>query len=189
MTTRRGPLPAAAVEVEAPRPAEGVEDWGATSASDMRSGADALWGRLPPHPKNEPDEENPSGHFIEDSRVVSPHEVAERHILREQAMRVLAMLTAREEQVLRMRYGIGEIAPGTLEEVGRKLVLSRERVGKIEAGALRKLRYPRRPSVVFDLQNGRRAHSSGGQSRRLITGRSQVRVLVGPPLRGSREKI
>ena len=62
----------------------------------------------------------------------------------EQTRKVLATLTPREEKVLRMRFGIGEKADRTLEEVGVDFEVTRERVRQIEAKALRKLRHPSR---------------------------------------------
>ena len=64
--------------------------------------------------------------------------------LAEQTRRVLTTLTPREEKVLRMRFGIGEKADHTLEEVGRDFSVTRERIRQIEAKALRKLRHPSR---------------------------------------------
>ncbi|MDZ7697603.1 MAG: sigma factor-like helix-turn-helix DNA-binding protein [Deltaproteobacteria bacterium] len=64
--------------------------------------------------------------------------------LAEQTRRVLTTLTPREEKVLRMRFGIGEKADHTLEEVGRDFCVTRERIRQIEAKALRKLRHPSR---------------------------------------------
>ena len=64
--------------------------------------------------------------------------------LAEQTRKVLATLTPREEKVLRMRFGIGEKADHTLEEVGQDFAVTRERIRQIEAKALRKLRHPTR---------------------------------------------
>jgi RNA polymerase primary sigma factor len=78
--------------------------------------------------------------FIENGKIVSPEDaVMERHLAR-QTQRMLATLTPREERVLRRRFGIGERAPQTLEQLGREFGLTRERVRQIEAKALTKLR-------------------------------------------------
>ena len=64
--------------------------------------------------------------------------------LAEQIRKVLSTLTPREERVLRMRFGIGEKADHTLEEVGQEFTVTRERIRQIEAKAIRKLRHPKR---------------------------------------------
>jgi RNA polymerase primary sigma factor len=84
------------------------------------------------------------GDFIEDKTFMSPTEAAISLNLAEQTRKVLATLTPREEKVLRMRFGIGEKADHTLEEVGRDFSVTRERIRQIEAKALRKLRHPSR---------------------------------------------
>ena len=131
-------------------------------------------------------ENQSGGDFLGEGRVVSHPQPANRAALQEQTRRALATLTQREEQVLRMRFGIGERWCQTIEEIGRALSVGLKRIRQIEANALRKLRYPQKTAFngakIGELRT--RAHSSGGQSRRLITGRSQVRVLVGPPSRG-----
>jgi RNA polymerase primary sigma factor len=78
--------------------------------------------------------------FIEDPKNVGPFESAAQADLVEQTRKVLAMLTPREERVLRMRFGIGEKADHTLEEISRDFEITRERIRQIEARALRKLR-------------------------------------------------
>ncbi len=90
------------------------------------------------------EEDSHLGDFIEDKKVVSPSEAVIRLNLSEQTRSVLATLTPREERVLRMRFGIGEKADHTLEEVGRDFSVTRERIRQIEAKALRKLRHPSR---------------------------------------------
>ncbi|MBI5586622.1 MAG: RNA polymerase sigma factor RpoD [Deltaproteobacteria bacterium] len=82
--------------------------------------------------------------FIEDKKIMSPAEAVIRLNLSEQTRKVLATLTQREEKVLRMRFGIGEKADHTLEEVGKDFDVTRERIRQIEAKALRKLRHPSR---------------------------------------------
>ena len=84
------------------------------------------------------------GDFIEDKKVAPPGDVAVNRSLHEQTKKVLSTLTQREEKVLRMRFGIGEKADHTLEEVGQDFDVTRERIRQIEAKALRKLRHPSR---------------------------------------------
>jgi RNA polymerase primary sigma factor len=90
------------------------------------------------------DEESSLGDFVEDRQSVSPADAAVALSLEEQTKKVLATLTPREEQILRMRFGIGERTDYTLEEVGQKFAVTRERIRQIEAKALRKLRNPQR---------------------------------------------
>ena len=91
------------------------------------------------------DEEDGSlGDFIEDKNAIQPLESAVNSNLRETTTRVLASLTAREERVLRMRFGIGMNTDHTLEEVGQQFTVTRERIRQIEAKALRKLKHPSR---------------------------------------------
>ena len=84
------------------------------------------------------------GDFIEDKRAVSPANATAYLMLKEQVGDVLATLTDREKKVLRLRFGIGDGYPRTLEEVGSMFNVTRERVRQIEAKALRKLRHPTR---------------------------------------------
>jgi RNA polymerase primary sigma factor len=90
------------------------------------------------------EEDSHLGDFIEDKRIMTPSEAVTNLNLQEQTRKVLATLTPREEQVLRMRFGIGEKSDHTLEEVGQKFAVTRERIRQIEAKALRKLRHPSR---------------------------------------------
>ena len=92
------------------------------------------------------EEDNSLGDFIEDMNAIQPLEAAIQSNLRETTTRVLASLTAREERVLRMRFGIGMNTDHTLEEVGKQFDVTRERIRQIEAKALRKLRHPTRSS-------------------------------------------
>jgi RNA polymerase primary sigma factor len=80
------------------------------------------------------------GDFIEDKGVISADDAMITMNLEDQTCKVLATLTAREEKVLRMRFGIGEKSDYTLEEVGQEFDLTRERIRQIEAKALHKLR-------------------------------------------------
>ncbi|MFH1208614.1 MAG: RNA polymerase sigma factor RpoD, partial [Candidatus Omnitrophota bacterium] len=84
------------------------------------------------------------GDFIEDKSAVSPANATAYSMLKEQMDDVLLTLTEREERVLRLRFGIGDGYPRTLEEVGHIFSVTRERVRQIEAKALRKLRHPTR---------------------------------------------
>ncbi len=90
------------------------------------------------------EEDSHLGDFIEDKKVAPPGDAAVNQSLHEQTKKVLSTLTAREEKVLRMRFGIGEKADHTLEEVGQDFAVTRERIRQIEAKALRKLRHPSR---------------------------------------------
>ena len=90
------------------------------------------------------EEDNSLGDFIEDMNAIQPLEAAIQSNLRETTTRVLASLTAREERVLRMRFGIGMNTDHTLEEVGQQFSVTRERIRQIEAKALRKLKHPSR---------------------------------------------
>ncbi len=90
------------------------------------------------------EEDSHLGDFIEDKRVASPVDAVINLNLSEQTRKALATLTPREEKVLRMRFGIGEKADHTLEEVGQDFMVTRERIRQIEAKALRKLRHPSR---------------------------------------------
>ncbi|MCZ6485803.1 MAG: RNA polymerase sigma factor RpoD [Acidobacteria bacterium] len=90
------------------------------------------------------EEDSHLGDFIEDQGVVSPAEAMININLKDQTAAVLQTLTDREEQVIRMRFGIGDGSEHTLEEVGQRFSVTRERIRQIEAKALRKLRHPSR---------------------------------------------
>jgi RNA polymerase primary sigma factor len=90
------------------------------------------------------EEDSHLGDFIEDKKFMLPSDAAVNMNLAEQTRKILATLTPREEKVLRMRFGIGEKADHTLEEVGQDFTVTRERIRQIEAKALRKLRHPTR---------------------------------------------
>jgi len=94
------------------------------------------------------EEDSHLGDFIEDKKFMSPSEAAISLNLAEQTRKSLATLTPREEKVLRMRFGIGEKADHTLEEVGKDFNVTRERIRQIEAKALRKLRHPTRSRML-----------------------------------------
>lgn len=80
--------------------------------------------------------------FIEDNKAAAPSDVAAQAMLREHLKQALHKLTPREEKVIRLRYGLDDDKPRTLEEVGREFNVTRERIRQIEAKALRKLRNP-----------------------------------------------
>jgi RNA polymerase primary sigma factor len=90
------------------------------------------------------EEDSHLGDFIEDRTAVSPIDHVIVSNLKEQTSRVLRTLTPREEQVLKMRFGVGDGSEHTLEEVGRSFNVTRERIRQIESKALRKLRHPSR---------------------------------------------
>ena len=94
-------------------------------------------------PIGEDDDSNLSD-FIEDTGASSPDQTAAHSMLKDQVARVLATLTPREEKVVRLRFGLGDGTPRTLEEVGTIFKVTRERVRQIEAKALRKLMHPSR---------------------------------------------
>jgi len=101
------------------------------------------------------EEESTLGDFVEDELAPSPVEAALRGNLGEVTCTVLATLTPREEQILRMRFGIGQKTDCTLEEVGKVFAVTRERIRQIEAKALRKLRHPSRSHRLRNfLENG-----------------------------------
>jgi len=90
------------------------------------------------------DEDSNLGDFIEDTSADSPAQSAAHAMLQDQMSRVLSTLTRREEKVIRLRFGLGDGTPRTLEEVGSIFQVTRERVRQIEAKALRKLQHPSR---------------------------------------------
>ncbi len=100
------------------------------------------------------DEESSLGDFVEDRQTLSPADAAMALSLEEQTRKVLATLTPREEQILRMRFGIDEKTDYTLEEVGQRFAVTRERIRQIEAKALRKLRSEKRAKSIEAFSNG-----------------------------------
>ena len=96
------------------------------------------------------EEDSHLGDFIQDDNVEVPADAATYTLLHEQLMEVLSTLTEREQKVLRLRFGLDDGRPRTLEEVGRQFNVTRERIRQIEAKALRKLRHPSRSKVLKD---------------------------------------
>jgi RNA polymerase primary sigma factor len=90
------------------------------------------------------EEDNELGSFIEDDNTPTPTQSAYEHLLKEKMEQVLATLTPREARILRLRFGLVDGRSYTLEEVGQKFGLTRERIRQIEGKALRRLRHPRR---------------------------------------------
>ena len=96
------------------------------------------------------EEDSHLGDFIQDDNVLVPQDAAAFTLLHEQLMEVLLTLTEREQKVLRLRFGLDDGRPRTLEEVGREFKVTRERIRQIEAKALRKLRHPSRSKKLKD---------------------------------------
>ena len=96
------------------------------------------------------EEDSHLGDFIQDDQVAVPADQATFTLLREQLMEALETLTEREQKVLRLRFGLDDGRPRTLEEVGKVFHVTRERIRQIEAKALRKLRHPSRSKKLKD---------------------------------------
>ena len=96
------------------------------------------------------EEDSHLGDFIEDETTTTPSDSVSTTMLKETLLNVLNTLTPREEKVLRLRYGVDDGRPRTLEEVGREFNVTRERIRQIEAKALRKLRHPSRSKHLRD---------------------------------------
>jgi RNA polymerase primary sigma factor len=96
------------------------------------------------------EEDSQLGDFLEDKELPSPEDAAAGQLLREQLEGMLDDLTEREKEVLRLRFGLEDGHPYTLEEVGRRFGVTRERIRQIEAKALRKLRHPSRSKKLRD---------------------------------------
>ena len=97
------------------------------------------------------EEDSHLGDFIPDEDALSPADAAAMTFLKAKVNEVLETLTPREAEVLRLRFGLGEGTPQTLEEVGKAFNVTRERIRQIEAKALRKLRHPSRSKHLKDL--------------------------------------
>ena len=100
------------------------------------------------------EEDSHLGDFIEDTNSVSPIEAVIMRTLKDHTQTVLQSLTPREEQVLKLRFGIGDGTEHTLEEVGRTFNVTRERIRQIEYKALRKLRHPSRSYLLKPFSDG-----------------------------------
>ena len=96
------------------------------------------------------EEDSHLGDFIQDKPVEVPADAATDTLRHEQRLDVLSTLTEREQKVLRLRFGLDDGRPRTLEEVGRQFNVTRERIRQIEAKALRKLRHPSRSKILKD---------------------------------------
>jgi RNA polymerase primary sigma factor len=96
------------------------------------------------------EEDSELGSFIEDDSAPTPPQTAYQSLLREKVEEVLATLTPREARILRLRFGLQNGRSYTLEEVGQKFGLTRERIRQIEGKALRRLRHPRRSRQLRD---------------------------------------
>jgi len=96
------------------------------------------------------EEDSKIGDLIPDESALSPQDIAQQNMLKEQLMGVLETLTPREQKVIRLRYGLDDAHPRTLEEVGREFSVTRERIRQIEAKALRKLRHPSKLKKLKD---------------------------------------
>lgn len=96
------------------------------------------------------EEDSHLGDFIQDDNVAVPADQATFTLLHEQLLEALDTLTDREQKVLRLRFGLDDGRPRTLEEVGKEFDVTRERIRQIEAKALRKLRHPSRSKKLKD---------------------------------------
>ncbi|MBE6655659.1 MAG: RNA polymerase sigma factor RpoD [Ruminococcaceae bacterium] len=99
------------------------------------------------------EEDSRLGDFVEDTDTPTPVENASYAMLKEQIAEVLHTLSPREEQVIRMRFGLTDGVPHTLEDVGAYFKITRERIRQIEAKAIRKLRHPSRSKLLRDYHN------------------------------------
>jgi RNA polymerase primary sigma factor len=96
------------------------------------------------------EEDSHLGDFIPDEDAPAPADAASHTMLKEQLSEVLSTLTPREGKVLKLRFGLDDGRPRTLEEVGKEFDVTRERIRQIEAKALRKLRHPSRSKKLKD---------------------------------------
>ena len=96
------------------------------------------------------DDDSYLGDFIADESQTSPYDATSRRLLKENIAEVLKTLSDREAKVLGMRFGLNNAHPMTLEEVGQKFGVTRERIRQIEAKALRKLKHPSKRKMLQD---------------------------------------
>jgi RNA polymerase primary sigma factor len=96
------------------------------------------------------EEDSELGHFIEDDESPTPMQSAYQSMLKDKMEEILSTLSPREARVLRLRFGLDDGTSYTLEEVGRKFGLTRERIRQIEGRALRQLRHPKRARQLKD---------------------------------------
>ena len=96
------------------------------------------------------DEDSKVGDYVPDETSIMPDDAATRTMLKNQLMSVIETLTPREQKVIRLRYGLDDGSPKTLEQVGQEFNVTRERIRQIEAKALRKLRNPSRSKKLKD---------------------------------------
>ena len=100
------------------------------------------------------------GDFIEDKESESPVDFTTKSLKKDALLEIMKDLTPREEQVLRLRYGLDDNRPRTLEEVGRQFSVTRERIRQIEAKAIRKLRHPSRIKKLGDARDSSLANGT-----------------------------
>jgi RNA polymerase sigma factor (sigma-70 family) len=125
-----------------------------------------------------PDENPGRGYFIADSATPSPHERMLDHELKRSIRSSLGVLSPREQEIIRLRFGIGRPAPHTLEEIGRVVRLSRERVRQLEETALRKIRGNPRAAEALDELAGEPGAERSGARRRSRTPRGSSSALL-----------